>query len=106
MERFFAIALLPVLQSVSDKVAITHMRQGCNHAHAGFCNWVFCNRSTSAVCNHTVIALYLFFCNCFFAIAVTCCFLQLFFSSIHTAIIVLATTFFCNRITLVVATTL
>jgi hypothetical protein len=24
------------LQSHCDKVAITHMRQGCNHAHSGF----------------------------------------------------------------------
>jgi hypothetical protein len=49
MERFFAIALLPVLQSHCDKIAITHMRQGCNHAHAGFATGFFCNRSTSAV---------------------------------------------------------
>jgi hypothetical protein len=28
-------------QSHWDKVVITHMRQGCNHAHAGFCNCFF-----------------------------------------------------------------
>jgi hypothetical protein len=62
-------------------------------------------------CNHTVIALYLFFCNCFFAIAVTCYFFATVFSANHIAIrlqsrtcLFLATTFLqsphisgCNR---------
>jgi hypothetical protein len=50
---FFSIAVTCCfcncfLQSHCDKVAITHMRQGCNHAHASFAT-VFCNCSTSVV---------------------------------------------------------
>jgi hypothetical protein len=46
MECFFAIAPLPVLQSHCDKIAITHMFV--------YATGFFCNRSTSAVCDHTV----------------------------------------------------
>jgi hypothetical protein len=46
MECFFAIAPLPILQSHCDKIAITHMFV--------YATGFFSNRSTSAVCYHTV----------------------------------------------------
>jgi aerobic-type carbon monoxide dehydrogenase small subunit (CoxS/CutS family) len=53
LQLFFCNHTAIRLQSHCDKVAITHMRQGCNHAHAGFAT-VFLQSQHISGCNHTV----------------------------------------------------
>jgi hypothetical protein len=56
LQLFFCNHTAIRLQSHCDKVTIMHMRQGCNHALAGFCNYFF------AIAAHQWLQLY---CNGF-----------------------------------------